>query len=443
MDGRLKVLGVSDNLGGIWVKTQVLGLIRSNVFKNVSIVLTGNTLAKAIGFVTTWILIRHLAPSEYGIFSVLDMVAGVSVGVITTGFNWSMIKSVAAHKAQPEKAWHIARTVLKIEILYGLILALGLYFGADILARRFFHKPEILYYLRLSSIGVLGTILFQYRTSIFQALKQFKLDAVFTVTHSLCYLGIILLLLLMQQFSIRLISIVYVSLPLIISVVALLLLKDNFAKGRKEHFPNFFSAMGASYGWLLCYAVCLWFVGQFHIMIMTRYFPLQEVGLYGFAYKIYSLSLILMNSIKAVLLPTFSGITERADLKRSFQKVLKATGGVSCCFLIGIPFLGLFVELFAGERYIGATTMLQILIFGAATSTMLSPPVNVLFALDKFKLIAMGGGALITVNLLGHVFITRYYGGVGAASIQVLSHLVLQCFFTFNVYRQLYAKKST
>ena len=396
MDGCVKVLSTSDNRA-TWVKTQFVGLIQSSIFKNVSTVFTGNTLARAVGLVTTWILVRHLAPVEYGIFSVLDMVAGVSVGVITTGFNWSMIKSVAAHKAEPEKAWYIARTVLKIEILYGLILALGLYFGAEILARRFFYKPELLYYFRLCSIGVLGTILFQYRTSIFQALKEFKLDAVFTVTHAVCYLGIILLLLLMGQFSIRLISIVYVSLPLIISVVALLLLKDHFVKGRKEHFPNFFSSMGASYGWLLCYTLCLWFGAQFHMIIMTRYFPLQEIGLYGFAYKIYALSLMLMNAINVVLLPTFSGITERTALKRSFQKVLKITTGISFCFLISIPFLDVFVKLFAGERYIGATTMLQILIFGAATSTMLSPPVNVLFALDKFKLIAMGGFALITL----------------------------------------------
>ncbi len=198
--------------------------------------------------------------------------------------------------------------------------------------------------------------------------------------------------------------------------------------------------MGTDYGWLLCYSLCLWFAGQFHIFIMTRYFPLQEIGLYGFAYKVYGLSLMLMHAINVVLLPTFSGMTEMDVLKSSFRRVLKATSLVSVGFLISIPFMGLFVELFAGARYTGSTTMLKILIFGTATSTMFSPPVNILFALDKFKTIAMGGFILIGINLMGHLMVTRHLGGLGAASIQVLSHFLLNIYFTFNVYRALHSK---
>jgi len=438
------LLNILVGLEGLCVqtKTKLNGVVRSHLFKNVSTVFGGNVLAKAVGFVITWILVRHLTPSEYGIFSILDMVAGVSAGLITTGFNWSMVKSVAVHKKEPAKAWHIAWVVLKIEVIYGIVLAIGLYFGADFLSKRLFHKPELLFYLRLCSIGVIGNILFNYRSAIFQAFLRFKMNALFTVTHSLCYLGIILLLLLASQFNIRVISIVYVVLPLAISIVAFAILKDGFIKGRKEHFPNFFSSMGVNYGWLLCYTLCLWFAGQFHMIILSRYFSLHEVGLYGFAYKIYGLSLMLMMSIKTVLLPTFSGITEKTALRRSFEKTLKATAGVSVCYLVSIPLLGIFVDLFAGARYSGACTMLQILIFGTATSTFLSPPVNILFALDKFKLIALGGLIFITINVIGNLIFTPLYGGMGAAVIQVLSHLVLNSYFTFNVYRVLYATKT-
>ena len=85
--------------------------------------------------------------------------------------------------------------------------------------------------------------------------------------------------------------------------------------------------------------------------------------------------------------------------------------------------------------------MLQILIFGSAMSTLLSPPVNVLFALDKFKLIAMGGLFFIVVNTIGHLVLTSQYGGTGAAVVQVLSHLALNCCFALNVCSVFYAKK--
>lgn len=439
MDIRSNALRRSERIA-ILTTTEINGIFRSTLFKNVSTVFSGDVLARAIGFLTTWILIRHLTPVEYGIFSILDMVAGVSAGLITTGFNRSMIKSVASHKKDPATAWQIAGTVLKIEIIYGLVLALGLYLSADFLSRSFFHKPELLFYLRLCSIGVLGNILFTYRNAIFQAFMKFRLNAHFTVGHSLCYLGIILLFLLNDQFNIQVISTVYVSLPLAVSIIAIAFLRDDFKKARKKRLSNFFSSMGSNYGWLFCYTLCLWFSSQFHMIILSRYFPMQEIGLYGFAYKIYGLSLILMNAINSVLLPAFSGITEKSVLRQSFKKTVKATAGISVCFLASIPFLGFFISIFAGVRYSGACTMLQILIFGTATSTLLSPPVNVLFALDKFKLIAIGGLIFISINAAGQLTITPVFGGLGAASIQVLSHLVLNSYFTFNVYRELYVK---
>jgi O-antigen/teichoic acid export membrane protein len=401
-------------------------------------VLGGNLLGRIVSLLTVWILVRHLRPEDFGIFSILDMVAGVSAGLLTTGFNWAMIKSVAALQDDPSKARYIARKVLKIEVIYGLALSLGLFFGAESLAHRFFHKPELVPYLRLGSIGVLGTVLLGYRTSIFQALKQFKLDATFTIGYSVVYLIIILLLLGGGYFEIFPVAVAYVSLPLAISALALLWIKKDLSLGRKGSFPHFFRTMGGSYGWLLCYTLCLWLASQVHFLVLTRYFPLQEVGLYGFAYKIYGIALMLMNAINVVLLPTFAGISDRQALRESFQRVLKGTTVVGLGLLATIPFMGMFVEFFAGSRYLGATGMLQILIFGATTSTILSPPVNVLFALDKFRLIAIGGILLVSVNVIGNLTITKHYGGTGAALVQMVSFLVVCVWGAYHSFRLLY-----
>ncbi|MCX6010191.1 MAG: oligosaccharide flippase family protein [Chloroflexi bacterium] len=431
---------IEDAIHKLFAKEKPVPAPRASILQNVSTVLGGNVLAKAMGFVTTWILVRHLTPADYGIFSVLDMVARLSVELLTTGFNWWMIKSIAANRDDPLQAWPIARTVLKVELIYGFTLLIALYLGAGIFAQWFFKKPELAFYLRLCSVGVLGTVLLGYRTSIFQAFGQFRWDAAFSVGHSAIYLIIILVLLFTHPFNIRIISVFYVSLPLIISGIALVLIRKDFFRDGDNHFPKLWDTMRDSYLWLLCYTLCLWFSGQFHILVLLRYFSLHEVGLYGFTYKIYMTSLMLMSAINVVLLPTFSGVRDKKVLRQSFLKVLKSTTGVSLGFFATIPFLGLFVDLFAGARYAGATTMLQILIFGAATSTMLSPPVNILFALDKFRLLALCGLGMVTINLTGHLLVTRYYGGIGAASIQVLSHLLMNSYFTFNAWKAIYSK---
>ena len=441
MDKRSRIINLSKKVNSNKIGTSVVDLSRNEIFQNVSTVFSGNVLSNIIGFLTTLILVRYLRPGEYGIFSVLDMIAGFSAGVLTIGFNWSMIKSVAAHEHEPSKAWYIAKTVLKVEIIYGFILAICLFWVASSLAYNFFHKPELLPYLKLCSVGVMGFILFQYRSSIFQSFKQFKLDAVYNVSSKAIYLLIILILLPTGLFNIQTISVIYVSLPLLISGYALFYLKNNFSRGKESNLSSFLPSFGSKYSLLLCYTICQWLAGQVHMIILTRYFPLQEIGLYGFAYKIYGFSLMLMTAINIVLLPTFSGISSKSILKDHFKKIFKTTSVVSICFFASVPFIGLFVRLFAGVNYTESTTMLQILIFGSATSTMLSPPVNILFALDKFKLIALGGFVMIIVNLIGHFSITRRFGGNGAALVQVLSHLILNGYFTFNVYRLLYLEK--
>jgi len=423
-----------------YYKGQLLTTIRSQIFQNVSTVLGGNVLSRVVGFFSTWLLVRHLAPEDYGIFSVLDMVAGLSVGFLTTGFNWSMIKTVASYKDDPVKSWAIAFIVLKVEIVYGLFVAVVIYFSADFIAQVIFHKPELTFYLRLCSVGILGSVLYNYRTSIYQAMMQFTRDAAFAIFNAVGYLLIILLLLLTGFFSIRTISIFYVGLPILISGVAIILLKRHFVKDPNTSSSKILNSMIKEYTWLLCYTLCLWFTGQFHMMILTRYVPMQEVGLYGFAYKFYGFSLILMYAINTVLLPTFSGIKDRESLRYAFQKVIKTVPKVALCYLFTIPFLGLFIELIAGPRYAGATAMLQILIFGAALSTTLSPTVNVLFALNKFKLIAIGGFFLVLANIIGNLTLTRNMGGNGAALAQVGSHLILGLWVTYHAFRLLYSK---
>ncbi len=416
-------------------------VFHNNIFRNVSIVFAGKSLSVVISIVSTWVLLKYLKPEEYGIFSIMSMVMGTSAGILTRGLNKTMIKYIAMHRESPE-SWYIARTVMKVQVIYGLFISLGIYLGAAYFAHHFFHKPELEPYLKLCSIGVFGCIFFGYRTAIFQAFSKFEIEAAFTVSERTIYLLAILFLLSYGLLDIQTISKIYVILPLVISGCALYYMKNDFAKGKDGLFLNYLSTMGAKYGLVLFYTLCLWLTGLIHVFVLTRCFSLQEVGLYGFAYKIYNFFLLIMYSINSVLLPTFSGISNKATLRGHYRKIIKATSIVIFCILPIIPFVHLFVKFFAGTKYIEATPMLQILIFGAAASIVLTPSISILFAFDKFKILALGGLTMVSVNVIGHLFITPQYGGLGAAIVQVLSALVMNCFFTIITYKVLFSKNS-
>lgn len=408
---------------------------RSRLLGHVATVFSGNSAAMALSAITTWIVVRHLAPQDYGVFSVINTVTGVSAGILATGFNWAMVKSVASLGNDEAKAWAIARGSLKIQIIYAFSLAAVLFIAADPLAKNFFQKPELIPFLRLCGIGVIGTILLNYRNSIFRALRQFKKDALFTLVQTGAYLAFVILLLGSGRFEIYPVAVGYVIIPGFISVIALALIRDKLRTPGPADSLRLLSEMGRAYLWLLIYTLCLWVAAQLHMIVITRYFPLQEVGLYGFAYKIYTLALSLMNAINIVLLPTFSAIGNREVLARSLRKIFKATTAVSVCLFLCIPFMGTFVLLFAETAYLDATVMVQIFIMGAAFSTMFSPPVNVLFALGRYKLIAMGGIAMVFFNLVGHLTLTIRFGGIGAAMVQVCSYLILCGYVTYHAFR--------
>jgi O-antigen/teichoic acid export membrane protein len=393
--------------------------------RNVAVVFSGTAVTSALGIATAFVLVRHLAPAEYGIFSVLDMIVGVSAGLLTAGINWSLIQSVAARRDDRGEASYFARRVLEIELAYGLAVALGLLLGADYIARRLLHHPELIIYVRLCSVGVVGSVLFEYRRAFLQALRRFRLDASFSVIQSAVYLLVVVVLLGVGALRIRLLAVAYVAVPLIVSLTAIALIREQLTVGRRESRIDFLRRMAPAYGWLLCYTISLWIIGQVHILTLTRYFPLEDVGVYGFSNKVYVVALMAMNAVKVVALPTFAALPERAALRAAYNRALRGTTRASILWWGSLPFIGLFVHFFAGGRYAGATVIIEIFMVGAAISTMLSPATQVLIALEKFGALATVGIASVLLNIAGHLLVTVRYGGVGAAAVQVSTNLVI------------------
>jgi O-antigen/teichoic acid export membrane protein len=395
-------------------------------------------LTSALGILTTFVLVRHLAPAEYGILSVVDMIMGVSAGLLVTGINASLICRVAANRDDPAKVSYVARRVLEIELGYGLVIASGLFLGADFVAGRLLHHPELAFYIRLCSVGVVGSILFEYRRAILQAFKQFRLDATLGIIQSAAYLAIVLVLLGAGLLHIRLLAAAYVILPLVISLIALVLLLRHHivALSRVRRF-DFFRSMAASYGWLVCYTICLWILSQIHMLTLTRYFPLHDVGIYSFSNKIYALALMVMTAVKVVTLPTFSELTRRAALRAAYYRALRGTTWVSILWWASIPFIGFLVHLFVGGRYTGATPIIQIFMIGAAISTMLAPASQVVASLEKFGVLAAAGVAAVMLNVAGHLLVTTHFGGPGSAAVQVSTHLLLNGICAVVAYREL------
>lgn len=366
---------------------------------------------------------------------VVDLLINVSAGLLIPGINWLMIKAVAAGREQA-RASGIARGVLEVEIIYALVIAAALYVGAPLLATHVLRHPETAAYVRLSGLGVIGSILFSYRRALFQALKRFATDARFTIAQAALYLIAVVSLVMTGTLQIRPLVIVYVIVPLLVSLAALRSLRDELAGSTAGDRRAILRAMAPASGVLSWYTVCLWIASQVHILAMTRLFPLEAVGLYGFAFKVYLVACMAMSAAQVVLLPTFAALEDTTTLRTSFHRALRAMTWTSLAWWATIPFIGVLIHYVAGDRYLAATPVLQVFMVGAATSTMLSPASSMLVTLGRYSDLALSGTLMLAVNILGHLVITPRYGGVGAAAVQVTSFLVnnLYCTLAANAH---------
>jgi O-antigen/teichoic acid export membrane protein len=399
----------------------------------------GSISSSMIGFVTTILLVRHLTPSDYGVLPVVDLLINVPAGLLVPGVNWLMIKSVAASR-ENARASGVARRVLEIEMTYALVVASLLYFGAPFVATHVLRHPETVAYVRLSGIGVVGSILFAYRRALFHALKRFATDAQFTIAQAGLSLIVVASFVGARVLEIKPLVIAYVSIPLLVSMAALRSLRQEVFSGGAGDRRAILRSLAPASAVLSWYAICLWIVSQLHLLTMTRHHSLSDVGVYGFAYKLYLVACMAMSAAQVVLLPTFSAIKDATALRGSFHRALGAMSWASLAWWVSIPFVGVLIYYVAGHEYLAATSTLQVFMIGAATSTMLSPASSVLVALDRFWELALGGTVMLAVNLIGHVVLTPRYGGIAAAAVQVASFLLNNLYCTVVAYAHLRAR---
>jgi O-antigen/teichoic acid export membrane protein len=392
-------------------------------------VLAGSGASKAISFVSMWLLVQCFAPDDFGRFSAIDTVNGFCSGAITTGLNWWLIRNVArgSNSASARKA---ARTVFAIEASYGLVVGLVLLLAAPLVASWFFSKPELTPFIRMSAVGVISYILVAYRSSMYQASRMFKRDAVFNVVNSGLFLAAAIASIILLGRGLQTVGALYVTIPLLVSGAALVLPRFSAGPLRREETDPIPETGDKGYSWLVFYSLSLWLASQVHMLVMTRTRSLEELGAYSLALKIYLVSLMITNAINVVLLPEFSACRSRAELKAHYRRTFRLSAIGAGAIAVTIPFVGLLLDAIAGDRYSEAVPALRILLVGTAISTLLSPPANVLFAEGRYRTLALIGALAALLNAAGQFVFTPRFGAVAAAGVQVGSFLLMNGAFS-------------
>ena len=167
----------------------------------------------------------------------------------------------------------------------------------------------------------------------------------------------------------------------------------------------------------------------------------EELTFFGVGYRYYSVVLLFLGSIHAVLLQKFAKVEMQQFNKQ--KDFVKSWLKLSVWFIV---MFGLFVLFgkpsftwISGLEYVNAFNILLILLVGVWFNLFLSPIVNILMRRRDFRYLCIWLFITIMFAILGYLIILLRIGAMGAALIIFLAYL----FFIFSAFVNINCREIT
>lgn len=144
------------------------GAGRTSVFKGAILTVSMRWTDRLIGFVSTLILARLLAPADFGVVAMASLVVGLVDVLLSLGVNVALIRNHEATAAHYNTAWtlRLAQSALAAAIVFAAAPAAALYFN----------DPRIIPVLRFMALSMLLVGMENIGIITFQKEMRFGLD---------------------------------------------------------------------------------------------------------------------------------------------------------------------------------------------------------------------------------------------------------------------------
>ncbi len=387
--------------------------IRWTVGKNTIAQIIGKTIGAGITLLISILIARKFGATGYGDFT--KIITYVAFFYLIADFGLNAVFLQLDHDHTDKNLWHtliVLRLVLSICLMLVALLILAL-----------LPQGTTQGYTPLVKLGILlfsPTIFFQAiltsSNAIFQKHLRYDLSTIATISGSLVSLFLIFLVTQSGQSIIGSIGALGAG-SMITGIVALFLaikLQKSLHFSLHTHHMTTLLVAATPLAATLLFNLVYFRIDSI-LLTLTR--STQEVGIYGFAYKIFEFPLVIptffMNSLYPLLL-------ERKNflhlLKRSSIILFFSSLALLVIFWISAPLVSLVKEEF--QLSVGA---LRILILGLPFFFLSSLTMWGLIALKKQRVLVVIYGTAMMANIFLNVWLIPMYGYRAAAWITVVS----------------------
>jgi O-antigen/teichoic acid export membrane protein len=351
--------------------------LRNKAISGASWSLLGKILQQGTQFIIGIILARLLVPEVYGLVGMAMVFITISYVFIDSGFSSAIVQRKNITNLD-------LSTVFYLNMGVSVVVYTIVFFTAPLISS-FFGEPQL-----VNIVRVLGLIILLYafslvQLSIIRRNVNFKLRTRIELVAQILS-GAVGVFLAYKGFGVW--ALIWKTILNQLLINLQLWLHNNWFPSfefSKKSFKELFSFSSK----LLVSGIIDRIYQQIHRLIVGKFFPTKELGLYTRAEQFKNLlSRTVSNSLMSFLLPVFSKMQDEPErLKKAARRVLKIVMffNINALIIMGIV-ADPMINVLLGDKWLGSVVYLQLLIFVGIFYPMHSINVQILTALGRSDL---------------------------------------------------------
>ncbi|MNO77787.1 Polysaccharide biosynthesis protein [compost metagenome] len=414
------------------MSTILIKKITNKIPKDFFNVFAFDILSKAFMIVITILLIRMMPPSEYAQLVQFTALSGFICGIFGEGISLSFIRYSTEQYSRTGKSstgLHMVSSILIILLSFLSILLVPILAGI--------YNTSSTVVIFASFYGFILSLI-NMNQGYFQSREMYVKSGITNNLRNVFLLVFLLILLFfIGKADGQQVFIIYV----VCGILAFFFGIYSIYKGVTftqilSDLDNLKSMLHDSIG-IIIYLIILNVINQIDVVMISHLMSVNDVAIYGIAFKYYSLLLTLLPSIKAVLRVRTSkkeyidDFAQRRDFTLAWLK--KTWIFVVPFSLIVIFASDIFMPILNGNQYDNAIGTFKILAIGVGISYMFASNTSIMMAAKKYKTLCGLAVVALSIDILLTWLLIPVWGINGAAIGTITAHTFINVSVTFFI----------
>jgi len=411
----------------------------SGLFQGSGLVFAGFSLWYLLTFLSKFVLIRTLSPSDFGAIS-------IGITILTTGsvlLQLGLNQGIARFLPRQSSDTYIKSTIVSgFWVVTPIVLiAIGvLYFKADYIASRFLGNTKLTFVVRFFSLAIAPAAFTQYVVSASRGLQKTTPKVVIKNVSEPATVFIAVVGVLLLGGGLVGLSLAYFVAHLAVAIVSFYyLIKLTPVFDRSIPVENrLFELLPFSIPLLFTTSMTM-ILSNIDVFFLGMWSGTDHVGLYKSAYPIAQLLLIVYTSFRFLLLPLISemhadGLWDEIDDIYSIivNNIFIVTYPI---FIVLILFPNETITLIFRAEYVTQEPLLPVLALGFFIHAFAGPDKNILISTGDTKTLLYIGGIGAITNIILNVVLIPEYSYQGAAVATTVSYILINLLYIGALYR--------